>query len=247
MKLYDKNKFEILPDVVMFDLDDTLYDYQSANSTAILQVAELLYQQYNINHADFLREFERSKTQVKKRLCNNPSARNRLHYFQTMFENIGLSSSILNCLNCEQTYWETVLKSSTVYEGVHELLDDLRVLNIPRVLITNLNTMIQFRKLIYFELDDAFDYVVTSEAVGYEKPNPAIFQAALNKLSSENKTNTWMIGDDISADINGAKDAIGSVTLLKRNKRKIREIKSSKCDLIFENFSDIRKLINKMK
>ncbi len=52
-----------------------------------------------------------------------------------------------------------------------------------------------------------FEGVVTSARVGYRKPHPAIFEAAL-RLGSGTPEETLMVGDNISADIEGGR-AVG--------------------------------------
>jgi putative hydrolase of the HAD superfamily len=47
-----------------------------------------------------------------------------------------------------------------------------------------------------------FDHVFTSAAVGYEKPHPEIFLAALRALG--NPSQVWMVGDNREHDIEGA-------------------------------------------
>ena len=60
-----------------------------------------------------------------------------------------------------------------------------------------MTAQIQFRKLVYFGLDEFFDYVVTSEEAGADKPDKMPFKVALEKLQLEPE-NIWMIGDKIS-------------------------------------------------
>jgi FMN phosphatase YigB (HAD superfamily) len=46
-----------------------------------------------------------------------------------------------------------------------------------------------------------------SEAIGYSKPDPKIFEAALSKMGHSEKKSVLMIGDSIKADIQGAQSA----------------------------------------
>ena len=63
-------------------------------------------------------------------------------------------------------------------------------------------------------LGDLFDDVITSAAVGYEKPHPAIFRAAMDRVPGA--TRTVMVGDDPIADVAGA-EAAGLRALLVRD------------------------------
>jgi len=61
-------------------------------------------------------------------------------------------------------------------------------------------------------IPDVFDIVVVSSEVGYSKPNPRIFEIALNSLEVEPEE-AVMIGNIISTDIFGA-NRIGMKTVL---------------------------------
>lgn len=54
-------------------------------------------------------------------------------------------------------------------------------------------------------LGDLVEHVITSAAVGFEKPHPAIFRLALTAIGRP--TRTWMVGDNPVADIEGARAA----------------------------------------
>ena len=70
-------------------------------------------------------------------------------------------------------------KDGKLFDDVLEFLDDLRLLGIPMVIVTDLTAQIQFRKIVYFGLDRYFDFVVTSEEAGQDKPNAAPFELAM--------------------------------------------------------------------
>lgn len=120
-----------------------------------------------------------------------------------MLEIMGLGSQVLLALDFEQTYWRTFLSNAILFDDVKELLDDLRLLGIPTAIVTDLTAQIQFRKVVYFGLDQYFDYIVTSEEAGFDKPHPAPFTIALEKMRPKGNT-IWMIGDNPVNDIRGA-------------------------------------------
>ena len=54
-------------------------------------------------------------------------------------------------------------------------------------------------------LDSAFDAVVISGEVGATKPDPAIFEVALDRLGmSERREHVWHVGDSLTSDVAGA-------------------------------------------
>lgn len=58
----------------------------------------------------------------------------------------------------------------------------------------------------HFGLDDCFDHITTSEEVGYTKPDPRMFETALDKAGVD-PDRSLMIGDKYENDIMGAANA----------------------------------------
>ena len=93
------------------------------------------------------------------------------------------------------------------YEGISDLITELKKHGIKIGICSDLTTLIQMRKLVKLELADLFDCVVTSEESGAEKPSDNSFRLVLKKLNVKSE-NAIMIGDDYEKDILGA-TAIG--------------------------------------
>jgi putative hydrolase of the HAD superfamily len=164
---------------------------------------------------------------------------------QRMLEIMGLGSQVLLALDFEQTYWRTFLSNAVLFDEVKELLDDLRLLGIPTAIVTDLTAQIQFRKVVYFELDHYFDYIVTSEEAGFDKPHAAPFQIALEKMRPKGDC-IWMIGDNPVNDIRGSREQINAVTLQKIHNGAVLGIGENAPDAAFNNFSELRRLIARL-
>lgn len=67
------------------------------------------------------------------------------------------------------------------------------------LLVTNLTTAIQLRKIQKFGLAGLIDFLVTSEEAGKEKPAPLIFRLALRKAGCAAR-DVLTVGDDPAAD-----------------------------------------------
>ncbi|MGB5430368.1 HAD family hydrolase, partial [Eudoraea sp.] len=74
-------------------------------------------------------------------------------------------------------------------------------------IITNGFEEVQTRKLVNANIFEYFDQVINSEMAGVKKPNPEIFELALKKANTA-ADKSLMVGDNIEADILGAK-AVG--------------------------------------
>ncbi len=72
--------------------------------------------------------------------------------------------------------------------------------------ISNGITIKQWEKLIRLDLHPFFDYVITSEEAGVEKPDKRIFELALEKMGCKAEESV-MIGNKFNEDIMGALNA----------------------------------------
>jgi len=165
---------------------------------------------------------------------------------QRTIEKLELGTRILTTLDLEQTYWRTFLSNCKLFPGVIEFIQILKSKGVVTANITDLTAQIQFRKLVYFGLDEFFDYVVTSEEAGADKPDKRPFEVAFEKLQISHK-DTWMIGDDPKSDMLGAGE-MGLKKIQKiHNGVKVAKTGIAKPDFIFSDYSEIISLINSVK
>jgi putative hydrolase of the HAD superfamily len=245
MKINNSSKFNILPEAFIFDTDNTLYSYEPAHTAAQNAVRDKVVSTFSISPEDFDKAFKEARNHVKNRLQNTAASHSRLLYLQRMLEIMELGSQVLLALDFEQTYWRTFLSNAVLFDDVKELLDDIRLLGIPSAIVTDLTAQIQFRKIVYFGLDHYFDYIVTSEEAGFDKPHEAPFKIALEKMQTTGDR-VWMIGDNPINDILGANKSINATTLQKID----TDIKEGIGDCVphasFKSFNELRNLIRKI-
>jgi len=234
IKINNPERIQSRPSAVIFDTDNTLYEYQPAHKKALSTTREKACSLLGISQSDFDRAYMMARDEIKQRLGKTASSHSRILYFQRLIEILGLKTQILLSMDLDQTYWRTFLMSAVLFEGVQEFLEELRAKGIPTAIITDLTSQIQYRKIIYFGLDKYFDYVVTSEESGHDKPHPASFILASEKLNIHDGE-IWMIGDDPKADIKGAKEHLNAVTCQKKHKGVSLEFGDSLPDVIFDS------------
>lgn len=231
------------PELVLLDIDDTVYDYESAHSAALEAAAAKSERLFGLRGPAFRAAYDEARNAVKERLgAHSASAHSRLLYFHALIEAVGMKSQPLLALDLEQTYWRSFLGAMQLFPGVVDFLEELRHQQIPSVVVTNLTAQIQLRKLVYLRLDGLLDYVVTSEEAGANKPDPAPFTLALTKARKSPGPKIWMIGDSVGADAEGAKRAVQASTLLRRTPR--MTVGSPDVDLLFSSFADLLPLLD---
>lgn len=103
-------------------------------------------------------------------------------------------------------WWtETLGKYFEVYPGAYETLDYLKK-KYKLALITNGFSSGQNLKINTGKLRDYFDYIAISQEVGFAKPDPKIYQLALDELNIK-ANEAIFVGDTFSLDIKGAVSA----------------------------------------
>ena len=197
MSLSDKHVF--------FDLDRTLWDFDSNSKNALLQVFE------ELDLIDIFRTFDRfynayvaqnarlwqlyGEGQISKDVLRYERFNATLMQFN--IDNIDLAKEI------GSMYVSISPSQKKLFPGTITCLDDLRSIGFHLHIITNGFEEVQYIKLQNCGLDGFFDVIVCSEAVGQNKPARAIFQYALKEAGCKAE-NAIMIGDDFRADISGA-------------------------------------------
>ncbi len=223
------------PEAILFDTDNTLYEYSPANKAAESAVCLKIKNLLGIDKITFYRFYNQAKIDVKQNLANTASGHSRLLYFQRMIELLGLKAQLLLSLDLEQTFWRTFLANAPLFPGVVDTLMYLKSINVPIAIVTDLTSHIQMRKLTYFGLEDTFDAVVTSEEVGSDKPDIRNFELVFSKLGISDRPDFWMVGDDPFSDIYGA-SSIGAITFQKIHSNVKKGTNLEKPDYTFNNY-----------
>lgn len=230
------------PHAILFDTDNTLYEYGPANISAEEAVCKKAKNLLGIDRKKFYKYFNLAKNEVKSNLPNTASSHSRLLYFQRMIELLGYKAELLLALDFEQTFWRNFLINAPLFSGVRETLLYFKEKNIPIAVVTDLTAHIQLRKLTFFGLENTFDAVVTSEEVGIDKPDLKNFALVLKKLNLSSNSYFWMIGDNPKADIFGA-NKLGATTFQKiHNNVKVGE-NEFKPDYVFNDYFDFLRKI----
>jgi putative hydrolase of the HAD superfamily len=237
MKIHHPKAFAERPAAVLLDLDNTLYEYAPCNVAGMAAAAGLATSLYGLSAADFAQCFADARSEIKARLGTSAASHSRLLYFQRTIERAGFASQPFAVLQLEQAFWRAYLDAAKLFPQALDFLDDLRIVGVPVVIVTDLTAQIQMRKMILLGLDKMVDWLVTSEESGADKPDPAGFELALAKLGGVEGP-VWFIGDSLESDMIGAKTAVGAATLLKTASSKVATHPA--VDASFSHFADLR-------
>lgn len=191
---------------LFFDLDHTLWDFDRNSAESL----DELYDTFQLADAGIAsaEEFSRHFIAINRKLWADfdknliTHSYIREHRFPMVFRSLGIDESAVDAdLNAE--YLRLLPRKPHLLESARELLDYLKDRYTMHI-ITNGFAEIQAVKMDSSEIAHYFTYVVTSENANAKKPDPLVFQYALN-ISGASVAESLMIGDNYEADILGAK------------------------------------------
>jgi HAD superfamily hydrolase (TIGR02253 family) len=235
---------------ILFDLDDTLYDFSAAEKIALQETHKLLQETYNISIDEFIHLFRIVRSEIQQELEGTASSHNRVLYFQRITEKLK-SGSVMSelILRLYDTYWDTIYKNMKLYDNAVEVLSEIKVKGYKTAIVSNHMSDVQHKKLVILGITKYIDVLVTSEEAGTDKPNPFIFLLALNKLNIL-PAEAIMVGDSTEGDITGANSV--HITTIKKLVSDDEKIETNiedhkKPDYTIRQLSDILSILNKIE
>ena len=206
---------------IFFDLDHTLWDFDKNSALTFQKLFKRydislsleaflgVYVPINLNYWKLYREEKIEKEVLRFSRLDDT--------FKAL--NLSISSDLIRILSDE--YITYLCTFNHLFEGTLEILEYLK----PKYklhIITNGFKEVQHGKLKKSGIAPYFETVTNSEMMGVKKPNRKIFDHALN-LAKADIDASLMIGDNLEADILGAKNMGMDALCFNYHKAKIPE------------------------
>ncbi|MEN1985564.1 HAD family hydrolase [Paenibacillus hubeiensis] len=137
-------------------------------------------------------------------------------------------------------YAEHYVGNAVLMEQAQEVVREIRQ-KYKTALITNGRTDIQYGKIDRLGIRDDFDLIIVSEEAGVKKPDPRIFEMALERLAL-NPEQCIYIGDHPANDVQGAADA-GLHPIWMKVNQPWRDDLTVKPVHVIEHLSELQKLL----
>lgn len=190
---------------IFFDLDRTLWDFDRNSRETLRELHDKHLVGLKGGHERFIKVYERVNEQYWGMYRSGRMEREVLRYkrFEETLFRLGMrqpEDSLVRMLGDE--YLEICPRKEGCLPKTHEVLTVLQQRYVLHI-ITNGFSETQAIKLQHSGLHKYFVEVITSDATGTKKPDPMIFEHAL-EISGAKKEESLMIGDDWRADIEGA-------------------------------------------
>ena len=188
---------------LLFDLDHTLLDFDAAEDVALTQllkeegVADIqAYKDYYVPMNKALWKDLEQKKITKSDLVNTR--------FSKLFEHFGIEKDGTYLANRYQFY---LAQQGQVFSGAIELLDNIIERGYELYAATNGITAIQTGRLAQSGLAPYFNQVFISEQLQTQKPDALFYEKIGQKIPGFSKEKVLMIGDSLTADIQGGNNA----------------------------------------
>jgi putative hydrolase of the HAD superfamily len=191
---------------LFFDLDHTLWDYASNSAEALTEMFTTL----NLSEIfktpdDLVKTFTRYNDWVWSEYKNDRMTKTALRTsrFELTLEDFGVNDPAF-AAHMNDIFLSIMPGKTNLISGAWELMEYLESKNYRMYIVTNGFTKIQVQKLSTSKLERFFTKMFSSEQIGHNKPKPQIFEWAL-KSANARKAESLMIGDELFADIGGAR------------------------------------------
>lgn len=223
---------------LLFDADDTLLDFNAAETASITNALGELgllhyenivptYKEYNLQ---CWKEYEKNLI-TKEQLGQERFIRLFNHY----------SIKGIDAKTVGDVYWKYLSLADQVIDGVYDMLEKI-YLKHDLYVITNGVTAIQTSRFKLAGLEPYFKKRYISELMKTRKPEKKFFDLIEQDLGHLDRDTTYIIGDSLSSDIQGGLNSGIKTIWYNRNNEEIN--KDIMPNYIVHNYEELIELIN---
>ncbi len=192
------------PRAILFDLDDTILD-TTRSATRVWQLtAEAFATEIGQPPAVFNPILDESRRWYWADADRNRAGRldvqqSRIDVTLHGLQRLGLDDPDL-ARRFADHYSEHRVASMRPFDGAFEALQHFKDEGVKMALLTNGDTKAQRDKVRHFGLDRYFEAVLIEGEVGYGKPDPRLFEAALEACDAPAAA-SWCVGDHLEWEV----------------------------------------------
>jgi YjjG family noncanonical pyrimidine nucleotidase len=184
-----------------FDADNTLFDYNRAEATALRHAFLSLQLPFEDSYLDLYREIN-AKLWLMLERREITQAILRPRRFELLLESIQLTTSIDQLSN---VYLERLAICAELIDGAYEVLGALSK-TCQIAIVTNGLQSVQRGRFARSTIQPFVNELIISEEIGAAKPHAAFFETAATRTGNPPKSEILLIGDSLTSDIRGGMD-----------------------------------------
>ena len=181
-------------EAVLFDLDNTLYEYAPCNAAGLLAAEQVLATQYSLGEGRFQELHDIVRLELAEELKGSAASHERSLFFKriaersTAPEDRGSHPGL--AIHMFEAYWGAFMGCKEPAPHAHEQLSLLAGTH-RLALVSNHTNLAQLKKVEALGFGPYFEVIITSEEAGVEKPHARIFELALEALGVQSERAWW--------------------------------------------------------
>ena len=187
---------------VIFDLDNTLYNFDSANKAGFRALADYAEPALGWDIHRIRALYEEARIRLAAKIGDTGAAHNRLIRLQNLLEEHDLPIHP-HALLMAKAYWRAVLEAMEITPGAEQTLRGLKDRGLRVGLGTDMTSYMQYEKMNRLGLMPYMDFIVSSEEASADKPARAFFSLCIEKARCLPEE-CLFIGDNVIRDYGGA-------------------------------------------
>lgn len=183
---------------ILFDADNTLFDFSRAEHAAISQTLYL----FGISPTEeLIATYSRINDAMWKRLERGEITKEALREarFAEFCATVGASCDVAQMASA---YTEFLSGQHELIAGAPEVTQELSK-HFALYIVTNGIKTVQRRRFAASELKPYFKDIFISEELGFEKPHRGYFDAVARRIENFSPQHTLIVGDSLTSDIKG--------------------------------------------
>ena len=191
----------------LFDLDQTLLNFHASEYIALRIIvtqngcdfSDELYEYFKAHNKELWLELEKQKI-TRAQLFETR--------FKLLFEKCGVDTSKMDLLKINSDFINEMAKNGVLMDGALAFIQKLssQIPNARIYIITNGAVVNAQGRVNTTGLNQYISEMFVSESMSYSKPSKEYFDIVLNRIA-EPEENCIVIGDSLSSDMLGAKNA----------------------------------------
>lgn len=223
-------------DLILFDADGTIFDYDKAEGIALRKT----FEHYKFEYCDDIRSRYRViNSHMWNEFENGRMDKGDLQIgrFKSLLEesNLKADASVFNSI-----YLDFLAEGGYLIDGALEVCRELS-LHCTLAIATNGIARTQKGRLKNSTIEPYIKHIIVSEDAGYQKPHHGFFQYAFSVCGQQDKDKVIIVGDSLSADIKGGADF--GITTCWYNPEGSEENNGLRSDYEIQDLRELRRLI----